>query len=38
MKSPPVQYRDTDAAQNVEAFIAGKDVTEEARQRFLGND
>ncbi|RPI23439.1 MAG: inositol-3-phosphate synthase, partial [Actinobacteria bacterium] len=38
MKSPPVQYRDTEAAENVEAFIAGKDVTEEDRQRFLGSD
>ena len=37
MKSPPVQYRDTDAAESVEAFIAGKDVTEEDRERFLGN-
>jgi hypothetical protein len=27
MKSPPVQYRDTAAAEHVAAFIAGEDAT-----------
>ena len=36
MKSPPVQYYDSDAAENVEAFIAGEDATTEALAEFLG--
>ncbi len=27
MKSPPVQYRDSDARENVDAFISGRDTT-----------
>ncbi len=27
MKSPPIQYRDADAIENLEAFIAGEDRT-----------
>jgi len=37
MKSPPVQYRDTDAAANVEAFIGGDDTTAEDRTIYLGD-
>jgi len=36
MKSPPVQYRDTDAADNVEAFIAGDDMTFADKAAYLG--
>ena len=35
MKSPPVQYRDTDAIANVEAFIGGADPTVEDLARYL---
>jgi myo-inositol-1-phosphate synthase len=35
MKSPPVQYRDADAHENVEAFIAGDDRTVQDLARFL---
>jgi myo-inositol-1-phosphate synthase len=36
MKSPPVQYRDTEAHANVEAFIEGEDRTASDLGRFLG--
>jgi myo-inositol-1-phosphate synthase len=36
MKSPPVQFRDTDAKDNVEAFIAGEDKTVSELEEFLG--
>ncbi len=36
MKSPPVQYHDDEARDNVEAFIAGTDPTEGALTAFLG--
>jgi len=36
MKSPPVQYRDTDAHDNVEAFIAGDDRTGADLADYLG--
>ena len=35
MKSPAVQYRDVDAHDNVEAFVAGTDTTAEELQAFL---
>ncbi len=35
MKTPPVQYRDTEALANVEAFIAGQDPTADALAAFL---
>jgi myo-inositol-1-phosphate synthase len=35
MKSPPVQYRDTDAIQNLEAFIDGVDVTATDLETYL---
>jgi len=35
MKSPPVQYRDTDAHDNVEAFIAGEDRTASDLEAFI---
>ena len=35
MKSPAVQYRDVDAHDNVEAFVAGSDTTAEELQAFL---
>jgi myo-inositol-1-phosphate synthase len=37
MKSPPVQFRDKDAHDYVEAFAAGEDPTKEALAEFLGN-
>ena len=36
MKSPPVQFRDTEAQENVEAFIAGADPTARELEAFLG--
>jgi myo-inositol-1-phosphate synthase len=36
MKSPAVQYRDTDAHDNVEAFVAGEDPTGADLEKFLG--
>ena len=36
MKSPAVQYRDTDAHNNVEAFVAGEDPTGADLEKFLG--
>ena len=35
MKSPPVQYRDTDANENLEAFISGQDRTAEDLEAYL---
>ena len=35
MKSPAVQYRDTDAHENVEAFIAGEDRTAADLAKYL---
>jgi myo-inositol-1-phosphate synthase len=35
MKSPPIQYRDTDAIENLEAFIAGKDRTAADLEGYL---
>jgi myo-inositol-1-phosphate synthase len=35
MKSPPVQYRDVDALENVSAFADGADPTNEDLERFL---
>jgi myo-inositol-1-phosphate synthase len=35
MKSPPIQYRDGDALEMVEAFIAGEDPTAEALRDYL---
>ena len=35
MKSPPVQYRDVDALENVNAFADGADPTNEDLERFL---
>ncbi len=35
MKSPPVQYRDTDAIANVEAFVNGTDPTIDDLARYL---
>ncbi|HLE38183.1 MAG TPA: inositol-3-phosphate synthase [Acidimicrobiia bacterium] len=35
MKSPPVQYRDSEAHELVEAFAAGEDLTKEALTEFL---
>ena len=37
MKSPPIQYRDTDAIENLEAFIAGEDPTSGDLDGFLGS-
>jgi myo-inositol-1-phosphate synthase len=37
MKSPPIQYRDTDALENLEAFIAGDDPTSGDLAAFLGS-
>lgn len=37
MKSPPIQYRDTDAIENLEAFIAGEDPTSGDLEGFLGS-
>ncbi len=37
MKSPPVQFRDKDAHDYVEAFAAGEDPTREALVEYLGN-
>ena len=37
MKSPPIQYRDTDAIENLEAFIAGEDPTSGDMEGFLGS-
>jgi len=37
MKSPPIQYRDTDALENLEAFIAGEDATGGDLEGFLGS-
>jgi myo-inositol-1-phosphate synthase len=36
MKSPPVQYRDNDAHDNVAAFIAGGDPTADDHAAYLG--
>ncbi len=36
MKSPPVQFRDADAHEFVEAFAAGEDPTKEALVEYLG--
>jgi myo-inositol-1-phosphate synthase len=36
MKSPPVQYHDAVATENVEAFIAGDDRTADDLERYLG--
>ncbi len=36
MKSPPVQFRDGDAHEFVEAFAAGEDRTDEALAEYLG--
>jgi hypothetical protein len=35
MKSPPVQYRDVVAVENLEAFIAGDDRTADDQLEFL---
>jgi myo-inositol-1-phosphate synthase len=35
MKSPPVQYRDSNARDHVETFIAGEDPTGPQREAFL---
>ncbi len=35
MKSPPVQYRDTEAAELVRSFVAGDDRTSDAAARFM---
>ena len=35
MKSPPVQYRDSEARENVEAFISGADATASDLARYL---
>jgi myo-inositol-1-phosphate synthase len=35
MKSPPVQYRDTEAIENLEAFIGGEDPTNGDLEDFL---
>ena len=37
MKSPPIQYRDTDAIENLEAFIRGNDVLGKDLERFLAS-
>ena len=37
MKSPPIQYRDTDAIENLEAFIRGSDVLGKDLERFLAS-
>jgi myo-inositol-1-phosphate synthase len=37
MKSPPVQYRDADAIENLEAFIDGEDPTNGELARFLAS-
>ncbi len=37
MKSPPVQYRDTDAIENLEAFIVGEDTTNGDLEGFLAS-
>jgi myo-inositol-1-phosphate synthase len=37
MKSPPVQYRDNQARDNVEAFVAGDDRTEGDLSHYLGD-
>jgi myo-inositol-1-phosphate synthase len=37
MKSPPVQYRDADATENLEAFIAGQDPTKGDLDGFLAS-
>jgi len=36
MKSPPVQYRDTEAHDNVAAFIAGEDTVAEDYDAYIG--
>ncbi len=36
MKSPPVQFRDSEAHDLVEAFAAGEDLTKEALEEYLG--
>ena len=36
MKRPPVQYRDAEARENVDAFIAGEDTTAADLAAFLG--
>ena len=36
MKSPPVQFRDADAHENVEAFVDGGDPTAAELEEFLG--
>jgi hypothetical protein len=38
MKSPSVQYHDSVAHDNVEAFIAGEDNTVEDLAQFLTNE
>jgi myo-inositol-1-phosphate synthase len=35
MKSPPIQYRDVDAVDNLEAFIAGEDTTAADLEDYL---
>jgi len=35
MKSPPIQYRDTDAIENLEAFIAGDDRLSADLEKYL---
>jgi len=37
MKSPPVQYRDTDAIENLEAFIVDEDTTNGDLETFLAS-
>jgi myo-inositol-1-phosphate synthase len=36
MKSPPIQYRDADAIENLEAFINGEDRTAADLEDYLG--
>jgi myo-inositol-1-phosphate synthase len=36
MKSPPIQYRDADAIENLEAFIEGEDRTVADLENYLG--
>jgi myo-inositol-1-phosphate synthase len=35
MKSPPIQYRDTTAIENLEAFIGGEDTTAADLEDYL---
>ena len=37
MKSPPVQFRDAEAHEFVEAFVAGEDRTKDALAEYLGS-